>query len=164
MKRLISLLLTITLVFCITALVPLSVSAITNNKLTYTNEYGIWTYQLTDNGKGYKITDLDQSIFEYYIPKVEVPSTINNIPVLEIDDKAFYYSGYLTSVTIPNGVTSIGDSAFWNCSKLTNVTIPESVNYIGLHAFEKCIKLTSITIPDRVTSISDYLFYDCRSF
>ncbi len=37
----------------------------------------------------------------------------------------------LTSVTIPNSVTSIGDEAFYDCTSLTNVTIPNSVTSIG---------------------------------
>ena len=38
----------------------------------------------------------------------------------------------LTSVTIPNSVTSIGDYAFWYCTSLTSVTIPNSVTSIGI--------------------------------
>ena len=47
----------------------------------------------------------------------------------------------LTSVTIPNSVTSIGYSAFNGCTGLTSITIPNSVTSIGGFAFNKCIPL-----------------------
>lgn len=50
----------------------------------------------------------------------------------------------MTSVTIPDSVTSIGDDAFSNCTGLTSVTIGNSVTSIGDYAFAWC-DLTSIT-------------------
>ena len=65
--------------------------------------------------------------------------------VTRIGERAFWYSG-LTSVTIPDGVTSIGDWAFLACTNLTSVTIPDSVTSIGYEAFNGCNGLTSVTI------------------
>ena len=44
----------------------------------------------------------------------------------------------LTSVTIPNSVTSIGGSAFQYCSGLTAITISNNVTSIGGSAFQYC--------------------------
>jgi hypothetical protein len=74
---------------------------------------------------------------------------------------AFYDCSSLTSITIPNGVTSIGSYAFYNCSSLTSITIPDSVTSIGGGAFSGCSSLTSITIPNGVTSIGNGVFEDC---
>ena len=63
------------------------------------------------------------------------------------------------AVTIPASVTTFGESAFWNCTSLTSITIPEGVTSIG-NAFENCLSLTSITIPASVTSIGQYAFYN----
>ena len=75
---------------------------------------------------------------------------------------AFKYCSSLTSVVIPEGVTSIGDDAFFGCRSLTDVTIPSSVTSIGDNAFYYC-SLTSVTIPSSVTSIGDDAFFGCWS-
>ena len=74
---------------------------------------------------------------------------------------AFYLHTDLTSVTIPDSVTSIGNAAFRGCNSLTSVTIPDSVTNIGDVAFGNCTSLTSITIPDSVTNIGDGAFCGC---
>ena len=86
-----------------------------------------------------------------------------NIPnsVTSIGGGAFINCSGLTSVTIPNSVTSIEDGAFWGCSSLTSVTIPNSITSIEDNAFWGCSGLTSITIPNSVTSIGKSAFYNC---
>ena len=74
---------------------------------------------------------------------------------------AFVECTNLTSVTIPDNVTSIGDNTFSGCYGLTNVTISDSVTGIGDYAFHGCSGLTNVTIPDSVTGIGDYAFYGC---
>ena len=93
-----------------------------------------------------------------------IPATIEGKPVTSIGNLAFKsrYSG-LTSITIPDSVTSIGSWAFRQLPKLTSITIPNSVTSIGTGAFYECSKLTSITIPDSVTSIPKEAFVRCRN-
>ena len=78
-----------------------------------------------------------------------------------IGDEAFGNCSALTSITIPNSVTSIGNRAFSRCHALTSITIPNSVTSIGEYAFVECSSLTSITIPNSVTSIGGSAFEDC---
>ena len=80
----------------------------------------------------------------------------------KIGDRAFYGSTGITSVEIPNSVTSIGDYAFSDCSGLTSVVIPNSVTSIGNSAFYGCSGLTGeLVIPNSVTSIGERAFEDC---
>ena len=67
----------------------------------------------------------------------------------------------VTTVVIPNSVTSIEYSAFASCRSLTSITIPNSVTSIGAEGFNGCISLTSITIPNSVTSIESNVFAGC---
>ena len=76
-----------------------------------------------------------------------------------IGDYAFSGCSSLTSITIPNSVTSIGSKAFYRCTSLTSVTIPESVTSIGHDAFQGCSSLTSVTINSDAI-VSKHYFYD----
>lgn len=91
---------------------------------------------------------------------VTIPSRYQGKPVTTIGHAAFFNSA-VTSVTIPDSVTSISDEAFINCPKLTNISIPNSVTYIGFSAFSSCTSLKSITLPSSLSSISGALFSGC---
>ena len=90
------------------------------------------------------------------LTSITIPDTITSI-----EEKAFYSCTGLTSVEIPNSVTSIGGSAFYNCRGLTSLTFGNSVTSIGESAFYNCSGLTSVSIPNSVTSIGNYAFSNC---
>lgn len=64
---------------------------------------------------------------------------------------------------IKEGTKVICNEAFSDCTSLTSINIPDSVTSIGYAAFYKCDSLTSINIPDCVTSIGKLAFYECKS-
>ena len=92
------------------------------------------------------------------ITSVTIPDSVTSI-----SPYAFYYCENLKSVTIGNGVTRIDNLAFAYCANLQNVTIGKNVSYIGYAAFGACDSLTSVTIPDSVTFIDDRAFSSCAS-
>ncbi len=95
--------------------------------------------------------------------EITIPASINEIPVTMILEYAFWRCTSLTSVTIPNSVTTIEQGAFRGCSSLTSVTIPDSVNTMSQAVFYNCSSLTSVKIPDSVTTIEDSAFCGCIS-
>jgi hypothetical protein len=80
---------------------------------------------------------------------VVIPSKIQNFPVREIGEEAFYVCLNVTSVTIPEGVTRIGEKAFIMCSNLETINLPSTLKpgryTIGDNAFWGCSKLPLTT-------------------
>lgn len=100
-----------------------------------------------------------------------------------INNYLFYKFTGLTSVTIPNTVTSIGEYAFAYCSALSIISLPvggvssisnsafretaissmtlEGITSISDNLFRGCPNLTSVTISNGTTSIGQRVFQDC---
>lgn len=112
---------------------------------------------------GYKVTS---------IANCEITAQSNNIDAVvgnlnyytnknyKLKNTSFQGCGFqyanLTSVTIPDGVTSIGIDAFSN-NQLKSIVIPDSVTTIGSYAFSNN-QLISVKIPNNVTRIGNSAF------
>lgn len=81
---------------------------------------------------------------------VTIPSRYKGKPVTAINNAAFPNSA-VTSVTIPDSITSIPDAAFYNCGNLETIHIPVSVTFIGSYAFDDCPNLMTVTYPGSKT-------------
>lgn len=119
------------------------------------------TYRLNNADHTATVDNYDSSTPDGVI---DIPDTVISdgqpYTVTAIDHAAFSNSA-VTSVTIPDSVTSIHDVSFFNCSQLTNISIPNSVTYIGYSAFNSCTSLKSITLPSSLSTISRALFSGC---
>ena len=98
----------------------------------------------------------DRAFQKQTVTSITVPDSVTTI-----GNEAFRSCHLLTSITIPNSVTTIGNAAFRTCTSLTSITIPYIVTTIGNAAFQSCRSLTSITIPKSVTTIGYDTFFDC---
>ena len=82
----------------------------------------------------------------------------------DTDNKSpFYYYGFIKTVTVESGVTSIGDYAFCGCADLESVALADSVEKIGKDAFELCKKLTGVTFGSGVRNIGKEAFKLCTA-
>jgi hypothetical protein len=96
----------------------------------------------------YSIGDDAITITDYTGPSgdVTIPYSINFLPVIRVDERAFWYRNNITSVAFPDSLNSIGDMAFIGCTSLTNILIPYSVTNIGNAAFAGDSSLTGIMV------------------
>ncbi|HBR93185.1 MAG TPA: hypothetical protein DEA90_03370 [Opitutae bacterium] len=137
----------------------------------------------TSDGSSITITDCDEAA----IGAMRIPDTIDGLPVTTIGSSALRDCSALTSISIPNTVTSVSGSQtfrrcsdlisisyaqgfsnisthmFQSCTSLENVPISSNLTRIGYGAFENCQSLKSISIPQGVTSISTGAFRGCNS-
>ena len=93
-----------------------------------------------------------------FLTSIIVPNSVTSI-----GEGAFSGCILLFKIIIPNSVTSIGDLAFMDSNALSHIVISNSVTSIGDGTFYGCNSLTNIAIPDSVTSIGDIAFSGCRS-
>ena len=84
------------------------------------------------------------------ITSIKIPDSVTSIPY-----RAFYGCKELAEINIPESVTSIGDSAFYGCSSLMRVVIPDNVESIGKEAFSKCASLQTLTLPTSLKTFGE---------
>ncbi len=117
-----------------------------------------------------KLTSLivPNSVIDVESEALEGSAWYNNQPdgMVYVGKVAYKYKGNVpdnTEIILKDGTLGISRGAFRYCNWLTSVKIPNSVTSIGSSAFSGCTGLTSIEIPNSVTSIGDWAFYDCTN-
>ena len=175
-KCLTSVFLTITMLLSIIVVAPITVNA-SEDDLTY----GDFQYKIEDDNSC-TITDYDGMA-----SSLSIPSAINGHTVKQIDTGALSDNRIITSVTIPNGVTTIGFSAFNGCIKLEKIKFSSNLDtvcenafnntkwfnnqsnglvYVGKVAYKykgDMPRNTKITVKSDTVSISESAFKDCAN-
>lgn len=105
---------------------------------------------ITENGENIDVTN-------YATATVNVPSTGG------AEDLISFIEGHTTTLTIPEGTTTISSNIFQNYTKPKSVIIPDSVEMINMNAFDGCTSLTEVTIGSGVKTIDNYAFQNCTS-
>ena len=175
MKKLLSLLVCLSLIVSVMAVIP--VSALASGRCGDNLNWSLENKTLTISGTG------DMYDYEEYMdwdpedpeddgtvhtsaPWDPYRNTIETLiispGVMSIGESAFTLCKNIKSITIGEGMTELSDSAFYSCSGVNNVTLPDSLTSIGSGAFAGT-SLASIDIPNGVVSIGNGAFSYCNS-
>ena len=123
--------------------------------------YDGFYYDINEDGESVSIIGCDLS------GDIVIPEEIDGMKVTRIGGgEYFWYGGmdiYVTSVKLPESLTSIGAGTFSGCVRLTSINLPESLTGIGEYTFCRCSSLTSINLPESLTSIGKEAFSGCSS-
>ena len=94
--------------------------------------------------------------------KLKLKSTGLPTQLQQLGSHAFSKCRSLTSVVIPNGITTIQEGAFEYCSSLESISWGEKLTAIGMNAFEGCSKLNKLEL-NRVSTIAHNAFKGCEN-
>ena len=104
-----------------------------------------------------------RSIGQYAFSNTAITSLTLPNSVTTVGAYAFTECGGLKTVVLGTNLTEIPDSMFFKCKSLQKVTINGMPTRIAEAAFAACTSLTSINIPDSVTQLGYSAFQDCTS-
>lgn len=115
---------------------------------------------VTNNGTEYSVTKIGEYAFQgSAVTSVSMPECITSIGQYACNE-----CGSLETVVLP---TNLDDFSGWcifrNCRNLKNIAIPENVTEIPNGTFINCSSLAAITIPQGVSEIGSNAFYGCSS-
>lgn len=120
-----------------------------------------------------------------YTGEVNVPDNVRyqniDFKITAVNDSAFFEASKITSLSLPDAITTIGKNVCYDCTQMTSVklpanlkelgdyalaytkittaALPEGFEKVGVRAFMSCSALTSVTLPSSLKTISDYGFY-----
>ena len=141
MKKLISLILSLVIMFGIIAAAPFSASAASSASGSFANI----TYDITDG-----------------VLTITGSGATGNVGY---DDSKPWseYRDSITKIVVSEGITSIGNNFLKYLDKVTEVELPSTLKTIGSEAFAHNVSITEITFPDGLESTGSMAFFDCTS-
>ena len=112
------------------------------------------TKSITDNGT-YNASSDSADGYSQVVVNVSGGGGGDTVPASLLD-------GTITSVTIPNSITSLRPYCFHNCSSLETVIAP-TVRSLYNYAFNNCGSLKNVTLSSNLGVVGQYAFCNCTS-
>ncbi len=92
--------------------------------------------------------------------ELTLPSKLDGKEVSAVSERGFIGQKLITSLIIPNSISSIGESAFSNCSLLEEVEVKGTITNIGLYPFFATPFEESLQKVDNFIIFNNDILYD----
>ena len=112
-----------------------------------------------DNGEA-TILEQDKSLVGDIVIPEKVSYNGTDYTVTSAEKRAFNITS-ITSIVLPNSITSLGSSCFDGCIRLKSITLPDGITSLPDFCFDDCSSLKSVTLPDGITSLGMDCFFNC---
>ena len=112
------------------------------------------SYVLTNNNASVRIVGCNKAASG----DLDIPSSINGLPVTEVEDSAFSNCDSLVNVTVPGSISVITGGQFRGCDLLETVTFAEGVSELQKNVFLLCSSLHSVQLPSSLELVDDTSF------
>lgn len=107
------------------------------------------------------MTKISDNLFidSKHLSSVKLPETITSIGV-----GAFSNAKALSAINFPSVLNEIGKGAFYGCANLQEVNLEYAqIKIISDQSFDGCLKLAKVTLPNMLLAINDNAFNNCES-
>ena len=151
LKRPLSVLLAALMIVSLFAIVPITASAAT------TGSFGSLTWNIDDDGT-LTFSGSGAIPMEAFEKNGDVKKVIINDSVTELGAYAFLGCPNLTEVDIQNPSVSLKGAQHFATAGVTTVTLPEGMTTIPYGMFRRCGALTTVDLPSTITRIEDLAF------
>ena len=121
---------------------------------------GSQLYYTTNSGNQLSFTNaFDASIKDHKYDEAKAKFVVSFHGTLTSIQKDAFKQKDITTIDIPETVTTIEEAAFYEAANLTALTIPGSVNFIGYDAFYSCTAVTNLELEPSPTNTTLGMVY-----
>lgn len=93
---------------------------------------------------------------------VEIPASVDGVPVTILADGLFQGHAELTELRLPDGITDFGEFLFDGCVNLRHLKLPARLSRLWGYSFVRC-GLEELVLPEGLRSIPPFCFKDCKA-
>jgi hypothetical protein len=94
---------------------------------------------------------------------LDIPETIQGLPVTKIGNSAFQGNTDLIRVRVPESVTVLSEAVFRGCTNLRRAILPSKPEVVAPYMFSGCVALEEVTLPKQVLELGREAFSGCKS-